>query len=173
MDHLPAERNSAGGINADLRALGKPVGVMDFEGLDTIPLADHGDTVRMTYITMVCDEVTALCPVTGQPDLYTVTIKVMQHNWDDRLSHSIESKSLKLYLQSFRDKGIFAEDLATQIAADLQALGKFSGVVIVAQKSRGGIEITSEATFYAPVTAQVRRGLRNKEDEEKAAPDGE
>jgi len=71
------------------KALGKKV--IEFQGLETFPAPDLCDLVVMTS-----DEVTAVCPVTNQPDLYTVEIRYKPYNL------CLESKSLKYYLQSFR-----------------------------------------------------------------------
>ena len=54
-------------------------------------------------IVCVSDEVTALCPVTAQPDWYQVSIKYAPAGL------AVESKTLKLYLQSFRQQGLFCE----------------------------------------------------------------
>ncbi|MDI6816288.1 MAG: preQ(1) synthase [Actinomycetota bacterium] len=91
-------------------------------------------------VILQSDEVTSLCPVTGQPDWETVTIEYAP----DKLC--IESKSLKLYLWSFRDEGCFCESLADKIANDFYAAcNPFWCKVTVIQKPRGGIEITSVA----------------------------
>lgn len=110
--------------------------------IETLKLAKAPDTV-----TAICSEVSGLCPVTSQPDLYTVTIsyKVI----DDQV---VESKSLKLYLWKFRDMGISCEELAATIAYELsdqyaEATGKRSTFTVLAkQQSRGGIVLESEAT---------------------------
>jgi 7-cyano-7-deazaguanine reductase len=89
---------------------------------------------------MVSDEVAAVCPVTGQPDWYTVSIDYLPNTL------CLESKSLKLYLQSFRNHGIFCEAFAETIANDLyEALAPQWVNVIVEQKPRGGITITARA----------------------------
>ncbi len=94
-------------------------------------------------ITMVSDEVTALCPITGQPDWYTVTIRYGPQSW------CLESKSLKLYLHSLRDKGAFGEDLACSILEDIcTAIIPLRCTVEVLQKPRGGISILSEARYF-------------------------
>lgn len=91
-------------------------------------------------IVMKSDEVTSLCPVTGQPDWETVTIEYAP----DKLC--VESKSLKLYLWSFRNEGCFCEALADTIANDFfDACKPLWCKVTVTQKPRGGIEITSVA----------------------------
>ncbi len=80
------------------------------------------------------------CPVTGQPDWYTVTVVFTPDKY------CLESKSLKLYLQSFRDKGIFSEDFAAKIAEDVaHALQPWNGSVTVRQKPRGGVSIVATA----------------------------
>ena len=107
-----------------------------FTGLELIP-------TTCNRVIFECTEVTALCPVTHNPDLYKVTIDLYGQG------HTIESKSLKLYLQTFRNVGIFAENLAVVIQHDL---AKFffnelsrSFLVTVEQQSRGGISITAVA----------------------------
>src|SRR5690242_12005402 len=73
-----------------------------YEGLERVPLN------RRTKVTFTSDEVTSLCPVSGQPDFSTVEIEIEG-------MFSIEIKSLKLYLQSFRQVGIMCEALAARI----------------------------------------------------------
>jgi 7-cyano-7-deazaguanine reductase len=86
------------------------------------------------------DEVTSVCPITGQPDFYVVTIRL------ERAQVGIESKSLKLYLQSFRDEGQFCEQFAHRIASDVhEATGAEKVVVGVKQKPRGGVTIDAQA----------------------------
>lgn len=90
--------------------------------------------------TYTSDEVTANCPITGQPDFYTVDITVRQ------APRLIESKSLKLYLQSFRDEGMFCEAFANRICEDVHdATGAPSVTVSVTQKPRGGVAIDATA----------------------------
>jgi len=92
-----------------------------------------------TRVRFTTDEVTSMCPVTGQPDFSTVEI---DYEPDRRC---IESKSLKLYLWSFRDRNVFAEALAAEIAAEVQRAAKPHRVkVVVTQHVRGGI--VTEAT---------------------------
>lgn len=106
-----------------------------FQGLETFPKPDTVDQV-----TMESDEVTALCPVTGQPDQYTIIIRY----WPRDLC--VESKSLKLYFQTYRNEGVFCEALSAKICADLdQALRPARCEVWVKQKPRGGISITAHA----------------------------
>lgn len=104
-----------------------------FEGLDIFP--NPGVNVVMCS----SDEVTASCPVTGAPDFYSVLIEYVP----DQVC--IESKSLKLYFQSFRDQNLFGEAMSVAIADTLkEALGPGAMVTVrVIQRPRGGIEIQS------------------------------
>lgn len=96
-------------------------------------------------VTLASDEVTSLCPVTGQPDWETVSIEYAPAGL------CIESKSLKLYLWSFREEGVFCEALASRIAADVAAACRPAWVrVTVTQKPRGGITIAATATAGNP-----------------------
>lgn len=96
-------------------------------------------------VTMKSDEVTSICPVTGQPDWETVEIEYAP----DKLC--VESKSLKLYLWSFRDEGCFCESLADRISKDFyNTCEPFWCKVTVVQKARGGISITSVAESKRP-----------------------
>ncbi len=71
----------------------------------------HGYVVELD-----CPEFTCLCPVTDQPDFARITIRYRP------AAYLVESKSLKLYLFSFRNQGTFNEDVVNLIAADLFAL---------------------------------------------------
>jgi 7-cyano-7-deazaguanine reductase len=100
----------------------------------------------VTKVSFRTDEVCSLCPVTGQPDISSVVIEYEP----DQLC--IESKSLKLYLWSFRDRPVFAEALAAEIAAEVRRSARPRAVrVVVTQHARGGIVI--EATAGLPGTA--------------------
>jgi 7-cyano-7-deazaguanine reductase len=68
---------------------------------------------RDYWVTFTCPEFTSLCPMTGQPDFATLTIQYIP----GRLM--VESKSLKLYLTSFRNHGAFHEDCTLAIAGRL------------------------------------------------------
>jgi 7-cyano-7-deazaguanine reductase len=89
---------------------------------------------------MTSDELTAVCPVTSQPDLYIASIEY----WPQGLC--LESKSVKLYLSRFRNEGAFCEALAVRIRNDVaEALELTTDKVRVTleQKARGGITITA------------------------------
>jgi 7-cyano-7-deazaguanine reductase len=106
--------------------------------LDTFDLP-----TTMHQVVYTSDEMTAVCPVTGQPDWYTARISLLGSNL------GIESKSLKLYLQSFRNEGAFCEALADIIATDVSVATKAGGVqVVLTQKSRGGITIEAYSKIW-------------------------
>lgn len=103
--------------------------------VEVFPAPDHVTTVRFTT-----DELSSICPVTNQPDLSRLVIEY------DPASHCIESKSLKLYLWGFRDRAVFAEALAAEIADEVMATAKPRRVrVELVQRPRGGIEVTAIA----------------------------
>lgn len=74
----------------------------------------HEGTLYLTRFT--APEFTSLCPVTGQPDFAHIVIDYVPGGW------LVESKSLKLYLTSFRNHGAFHEDCTVRIGKDLVAL---------------------------------------------------
>lgn len=102
-----------------------------FEGLEIID-------VNCSEVILTSDEVTSNCPITGQPDFYTVKIKMTG-------GKSIESKSLKLYFQAQRNEGFFCENFAGKIKSDIMALVACPVEVTVIQKPRGGISIEATA----------------------------
>ena len=121
--------------STDFVALGQP-GSERYAGLETF--ANPG----VSHVEMTSDELIAVCPVTGQPDLYVATIEY----WPGDLC--IESKSLKLYLSTYRNEGHFCEALAVKIredAAEAVELPPEKLRVTLRQKSRGGIAITATA----------------------------
>jgi 7-cyano-7-deazaguanine reductase len=119
--------------STDFVALGQP-GSDHYAGLETF--ANPG----VSHVEMTSDELAAVCPITGQPDLYIATIEYWPQNM------CIESKSLKLYLNSFRNEGHFCEALAVKIRDDVATVLELprDGVrVVLRQKARGGITITA------------------------------
>ncbi len=111
-------------------------GSAHYVGLESFP------NPGVTHVVLESDELSAVCPITGQPDLYRATI---DYNPDGLC---LESKSVKLYLMQFRNEGCFAEALAVQIRDDVAtALELEAGCVTVTleQKARGGITIAATA----------------------------
>ena len=120
----------------DLTLLGRDVR-KPVRKLETFPNQHPG---RPYTVTLESNEFTCLCPATGQPDFATITIRYVP---DRRI---LESKSLKLYLWSFRDEGHFHEHVTNVILDDLvAALDPIRCEVIGAFNVRGGISITVEA----------------------------
>lgn len=119
--------------------ISRPIAADELDVVDGVDLCVQ----EVVYTTK---ELNALCPVTGQPDQYELTIT---YTPDGR---TIESKSLKLYLWSFRDQGVYAENLAARIARDLgKALGRTVSVELT-QQVRGGLVLKASAYFdrYSP-----------------------
>ena len=85
--------------STDFVALGRP-GSEAYAGLETFP------NPGVSRVEMRSDELTAVCPITGQPDMYVATIAYAPKGL------CLESKSLKLYLSHFRNEGAFCEALA-------------------------------------------------------------
>lgn len=107
-----------------------------YAGLETF------ENPGVTRVEMTSDELTAVCPITGQPDMYVVTIEYRP------ASRCLESKSLKLYLARYRNEGAFCETLAVRIRDEVaEALGLDASDVSVTlrQKARGGIAVTAAA----------------------------
>ena len=95
---------------------------------------DNPQHQRDYVITHVADEFTSVCPKTGHPDFGTVTLRYAP----DQLC--VELKSLKLYLQGYRNEGIFYEAVTNHIADDLAAVMKPRWMVIeTSWRGRGGI----------------------------------
>ena len=116
-------------MDQNFTALGKPV--TKFEKLDRIP-------TRCEFVQYHSDQLTSMCPVTGQPDFYEVSIDIEANGI------AIETKTLKLYLETYRDRPIFCEDLAVKICEDLfAACEPKKCTVSLQQRRRGGIQITA------------------------------
>ncbi|MEE1043918.1 MAG: preQ(1) synthase [Olegusella sp.] len=99
------------------------------------------------FVKFNCPEFTSLCPITGQPDFATITISYVP---DEFL---VESKSLKLYLFSYRNYGEFHEDCVNRIMKDLVALLDPKYVEVWGRfLPRGGISIDPYANYGKPGT---------------------
>ena len=117
-------------------------GAQPSKKLETFP--NHNPERRYT-VTLSTDEFTCVCPATGQPDYATLTIQYVP---DQRI---VESKSLKLYLWSYRNEGVFHEHVTNQILDDLvAALEPHFCEVVGAFAVRGGIALTVEAQYTKP-----------------------
>jgi 7-cyano-7-deazaguanine reductase len=116
------------------RVLGREAsGPITAERLDVVPWG-HGNTDAL--VEFVTNELTATCPITGQPDFYELKLSYRPK------ASLIESKALKLYLWGYRDRGIFAEDLAAILLEDLvEACDPWEMAVELTQQVRGGLQI--------------------------------
>lgn len=99
------------------------------------------------WVKFNCPEFTSLCPMTGQPDFATIYISYVP---DERL---VESKSLKLYLFSFRNHGDFHEDCVNIIMKDLIKLMEPKYIEVWGKfLPRGGLSIDPYANYGKPET---------------------
>nr|WP_294914412.1 preQ(1) synthase [uncultured Neokomagataea sp.] len=112
---MPHPGPSAPGTDA-LSQLGQhavPASSPEEAVLERVPAPHKG---RQYVIRFTAPEFTSLCPVTGQPDFAHIVIDYIPRDW------IVESKSLKLYLTSFRNHGAFHEDCSVSIAERLVEL---------------------------------------------------
>ena len=107
------------------------------------PSADQLETFANEYpgreytIEIVCPEFTSLCPKTGQPDFGSITFTYTP------AARCVELKSLKLYLQRFRNEGIFYESVVNRLLEDfVAACQPVRCRVVGAFTPRGGITTT-------------------------------
>jgi len=99
------------------------------------------------FVKFNCPEFTSLCPITGQPDFANIVISYVP---DQKL---VESKSLKLYLFSFRNHGDFHEDVINIIMKDLVALMEPKYIEVWGRfLPRGGLSIDPYANYGKPGT---------------------
>lgn len=99
------------------------------------------------YVKFNCPEFTSLCPITGQPDFATITISYVP---DEKL---VESKSLKLYLFSYRNHGDFHEDCVNKIMKDLIDLLSPKYIEVTGKfLPRGGLSIDPYCNYGKPGT---------------------
>jgi 7-cyano-7-deazaguanine reductase len=108
--------------------------------LETFPNPAPG---RDYTIEIICPEFTSMCPKTGQPDFGTITFLYTPDQT------CVELKSLKLYLQRFRNQGIFYEQVTNRLLDDfVKACSPLRCKVIGAFTPRGGIS-TNVTCEYA------------------------
>jgi len=119
--------------SSEFVALGHP-GSDHYAGLECF--ANPG----VAAVELTSDELSALCPITAQPDLYRLTIAYRPQ------ALCLESKSLKLYLARYRNEGCFCEALAVRIRGDVASALELEPdrvSISLEQKARGGITITA------------------------------
>lgn len=110
---------------------------------------------RNYWVTFDCPEFTSVCPITGQPDFGKININYIP----DKLC--LESKSLKLYLFSFRNHPAFHEEVTNHILSDIVKTIKPRQIIVRGEfRPRGGISITVEVS-YPKKNYSVSSGRQN------------
>ena len=111
---------------------------------DALETFDNQYPGRDYEIKIVCPEFTSVCPKTGQPDFGTLTFTYTPAD------KCVELKSLKIYLQRFRNEGIYYEHVTNRILDELVAVLQPRRMTLVASFTpRGGISTTIMATHVA------------------------
>ena len=133
----------------------------DFKLLETFPNA-FADKRKSYSVELVFPEFTSLCPKTGQPDFATITIRYRPRK------ECVESKSLKLYLFSYRNEGAFMETITNTIWWHLMELLCPEHLSVTAAfRPRGGIALVVSVTGH---TYRNKEGLyvpQLEEDDEE------
>ncbi|MFZ0033587.1 MAG: preQ(1) synthase, partial [Sedimentisphaerales bacterium] len=107
-------------------------------------LFDNPYPKRSYTITIRCPEFTSVCPKTGQPDFGEIIVEYCPGK------RCVELKSLKLYMQSYRNRGIFYEALTNEILEDLSLACKPRWMKVTSKFSpRGGITAEVAAEYRA------------------------
>jgi 7-cyano-7-deazaguanine reductase len=108
----------------------------------TLEVFPNHNPERDYTVTLVTGEFTCLCPMTEQPDFAKITIKYIPEKF------IVESKSLKLYLASFRNEGVFHEHVTNAILDNLVKVMAPRWCKVSAEFAvRGGIAITVDAEY--------------------------
>ena len=119
-----------------MKVLGKQVKVETVYDPSVLDTFENKHPDRDYWVTFNAPEFTTLCPITGQPDFATLTIRYIP------AKRMVESKSLKLYLFGFRNHGDFHEDVVNIIYDDLFKLMKPKYLEVIGRfAARGGISI--------------------------------
>lgn len=103
-------------------------------------------TVRRYEIEFTCPEFTCVCPASGFPDFATLFIKYVPRDW------CVELKSLKLYINQYRNRGIFHEDVVNVVLDDLvKLLDPWEMEVVGDFSVRGNIKTVVRAKHIRPL----------------------
>ena len=117
---------------------------MSAEKRKLLEVFDNEFPQRDYVIEIVCPEFTSVCPMTGQPDFGTLTFTYTPEQ------KCVELKSLKMYLQSFRNDGIFYENVTNRILDDLVAVVQPRRMKLMASFTpRGGISTNVTVEYVA------------------------
>ena len=130
-----------------LQALGKKTEYRSTYAPEVLEAFQNKHPENDYWVRFNCPEFTSLCPITGQPDFAEIHINYMPGE------KMVESKSLKLYLFSFRNHGDFHEDCINKIMKDLIALMNPKYIEVTGIFTpRGGISIWPYANWGRPGT---------------------
>ena len=130
-----------------LQALGKRTEYRSTYAPEVLEAFQNKHPENDYWVRFNCPEFTSLCPITGQPDFAEIRINYMPGE------KMVESKSLKLYLFSFRNHGDFNEDCINKIMKDLIALMNPKYIEVTGIFTpRGGISIWPFANWGRPGT---------------------
>ena len=131
----------------NLKALGRETGYLNTYSPEVLETFENKHQENDYWVQFNCPELTSLCPIPGQPDF--AEIKIM---YIPKL-RMVESKSLKLYLFSFRNNGDFHEDCVNIIMKDLIKLMDPKYIEVIGLFTpRGGISIYPYANYGMPGT---------------------
>lgn len=132
---------------SELKNLGKETKYLFEYSTEMLESFDNKHPENDTWVKFNCPEFTSLCPITGQPDFATIYLSYIP---DKKL---VESKSLKLYLFSFRNHGAFHEDCVNIIMKDLIALMDPNYIEVLGKfLPRGGLSIDPYCNYGKPGT---------------------
>jgi len=133
--------------NEGLKALGTATRYADDYAPEVLETFENKHKDNDYWVEFLCPEFTSLCPITGQPDFAEIRIAYIP------AERMVESKSLKLYLFSFRNHGDFHEDCVNIIMKDLVRLMKPKYIEVLGRFTpRGGIAIHPYANYGEPGT---------------------
>ena len=133
--------------NEGLQALGRKTQYSQDYAPEVLESFQNKHPENDYWVRFNCPEFTSLCPITGQPDFAEIKIMYIP---DERM---VESKSLKLYLFSFRNHGDFHEDSVNVIMKDLVRLMQPKYIEVIGLfVPRGGISIYPYANYGRPGT---------------------
>ena len=135
----------------NLKLLGKDTHYLDQYAPEVLETFENMNKENDYWVQFNCPEFTTLCPITGQPDFAEIKIAYIPNE------RMVESKSLKLYLFSFRNHGDFHEDSVNVIMKDLIRLMQPKYIEVLGLfVPRGGISIYPYANYGQPGTKYER-----------------
>ena len=134
-------------LHMELKQLGKQTDYVFQYNKEVLETFENKHSKRDYFVKFNCPEFTSLCPITGQPDFATIYISYIPN------LKMVESKSLKLYLFSFRNHGGFHEDCVNVILDDLVELMEPKYIEVWGKFTpRGGISIDAYVHYGMPNT---------------------